>query len=163
MCSLRQLPPPPNLLPEEKGQPLDIFAEFVGYEAVYRHRHAKMPGAFLSPQGRVALLGIAQRQISTKFRSKTRKRNNAKPMPASIKTLGDLIQVKRVERNLTPGHLAAKMGIATRLVRSWEDGTSQPDNRQLEILASLLGFGALDNYTTYDSCCSTHKTNHFEA
>jgi hypothetical protein len=31
------------------------------------------------------------------------------------------------------------MGIATALVRSWEDGTSRPDNRQLKVLASLLG------------------------
>jgi ribosome-binding protein aMBF1 (putative translation factor) len=63
-------------------------------------------------------------------------------LPASIKTIGDIIQVKRMEKNLTPGHLAAKMGIATNLVRSWENGTSRPDNRQLEVLASLLGFDA---------------------
>jgi ribosome-binding protein aMBF1 (putative translation factor) len=68
-----------------------------------------------------------------------RKQNHAKPLPESIKSLGDWIQVKRNEKNLTPGHLAAKMGIATALVRSWEDGTSQPDNRQLKVLASLLG------------------------
>jgi ribosome-binding protein aMBF1 (putative translation factor) len=69
----------------------------------------------------------------------------------SIKSLGDWIQVKRHEKNLTPGHLAAKMGIAAILVRSWENGTVQPDNGQLEILASVLGFGALDNYTTTNS------------
>jgi len=61
-------------------------------------------------------------------------------LPTSIKSLGDLIQVKRHEKNLTPGHLALKMGIATALVRSWEDGTSQPDNQQLKILAEKLGF-----------------------
>ena len=32
------------------------------------------------------------------------------------------------------------MGIASALVRSWEDGTSQPDTRQLKILANLLDF-----------------------
>jgi DNA-binding transcriptional regulator YiaG len=31
------------------------------------------------------------------------------------------------------------MGIAATLVRSWEDGTSQPDNRQLKALAGVLG------------------------
>jgi ribosome-binding protein aMBF1 (putative translation factor) len=56
-----------------------------------------------------------------------------------------------MEKNLTPGHLAAKMGIATCLVHSWENGAVQPDNRQLEVLASLLGFDSLDNYTTADS------------
>jgi ribosome-binding protein aMBF1 (putative translation factor) len=34
------------------------------------------------------------------------------------------------------------MGIARALVRSWEDGTSRPDNRQLKVLASLLGYDA---------------------
>jgi hypothetical protein len=32
------------------------------------------------------------------------------------------------------------MGIATALVLSWENGSSQPDNRQLEMLARTLGF-----------------------
>jgi len=101
--------------------------------------------------GRVALLGIAQRRIRIKFSPETRKQNNAKPLPTSIKTLGDLIQDKRIEKNLTPGHLAAKMGIATALFRLWEDGTIQPENRQLEMLARLLGFCALDNSTTDNS------------
>jgi ribosome-binding protein aMBF1 (putative translation factor) len=97
-----------------------------------------------SSQERVALLGIAQRQISIKFSPKTRKQNNAKPLPTSIKTIGVLIQVKRMEKNLTPGHLAAKMGIAAILVRSWENGTIKPENRQLEVLIRLLGLDAGD-------------------
>jgi DNA-binding transcriptional regulator YiaG len=36
-----------------------------------------------------------------------------------------------MEKNLTPYHLAAKMGMATALIRSWKDGTTQPDNQQL--------------------------------
>jgi ribosome-binding protein aMBF1 (putative translation factor) len=100
-------------------------------------------GKILS-RGRVVLLDIAQRQISIKFSRKTRKQKNAKPLPTSIKTLGDLIQIKRHEKHLTPGHLAAKMGIATTLIRSWEDGTVQRENRQLEGLARLLGLDAGD-------------------
>ena len=92
-----------------------------------------------SPRRRVALLGIAQRQISIKFSYKLRKQNHAKPLPESIKTIGDWIQVKRQEKNLTHSHLAVKMGIATALVHSWEDGTSQPDSVQMKVLASLLG------------------------
>jgi ribosome-binding protein aMBF1 (putative translation factor) len=44
-----------------------------------------------------------------------------------------------MEKNLTPGHLAAKMGIAMALVRSWESGGSQPDRKQLQGLANYLG------------------------
>ena len=85
-------------------------------------------------------MGIAQRQIHIKFSQKTRKQNHYKPLPESIKTVADWIQVKRQEKNLTHSHLAVKMGIATALVRSWEDGISQPDNRQLEMLAKTLRF-----------------------
>jgi len=84
-------------------------------------------------------LGIAQRQIRIKFSQKTRKPKNYKPLPESIKSLGDWIQVKRHKKNLTPGHLAAKMGIATSLILLWEDGDSQPDSQQMRLLASLFG------------------------
>jgi len=91
---------------------------------------------------------MAQRQIRINYAQKSRKQQRSKPLPASIQTFGDWIQVKRQEKNLSPYHLATKMGIATALVRSWENGTSRPDNRQLEVLANLLGlmkaFGALD-------------------
>jgi DNA-binding transcriptional regulator YiaG len=89
-------------------------------------------------------LGIAQRQIRIKFSHKLRKCQRSKPLPTSIQTLGDWIQVKRQEKKLTPSHVAAKMGIATALVCSWENGTTQPDDRQLEILANLLDFDAGD-------------------
>jgi ribosome-binding protein aMBF1 (putative translation factor) len=89
---------------------------------------------------RVALLGIAQRQIRIKYAQKTRKQQRSKPLPASIQTIGDWIQVKRQEKNLSPCHLAAKMGIATALVRSWENGTAQADSQQLKVLADLLEF-----------------------
>jgi ribosome-binding protein aMBF1 (putative translation factor) len=92
-----------------------------------------------SPRRRVALLGIAQRQISIKFTHKLRKENHAKPLPESIQTLADWIQVKRHEKNLTSSHLAVKMGIASTLVRSWESGTSQPNDRQLKVLTDFFG------------------------
>ena len=57
---------------------------------------------------RVALLGIAQRQIRIKYAQNSRKQQRSKPLPASIQTIGDWIQVKRMEKNLSPCHLAAK-------------------------------------------------------
>jgi len=85
-------------------------------------------------------LGIAQRTVSIKFAPNQKKKPRAKALPESIQTIGDWIQAMRAEKNLTPGHLAAKMGIAAGVVRSWESGTSQPDDRQLKVLANLLGF-----------------------
>ena len=62
----------------------------------------------------------------------------------NIKTAGDWLKVKRIEKNLTPSHVAGKMGIATSLVCSWESGTRQPDSQQLKVLASVLGFDTKD-------------------
>src|SRR5580704_3136307 len=98
-----------------------------------------MPGErFPLSWRRVALLGIAQRTVSIKFAQNRKKTPRANPLPESIQTIGDWIQAKRIEKNLNPGHLAAKMGIAASVVSSWEDGTSQPDDRQLNVLENLL-------------------------
>jgi ribosome-binding protein aMBF1 (putative translation factor) len=91
------------------------------------------------PTRRVALLGIAQRSIRLKYDQKSRKERRAKPLPESIQTIGDWIQIKRLAKNLTRCHLALKMGIATSLVCLWEDGTNQPDSQKLTALEKLLG------------------------
>jgi len=65
-------------------------------------------------------------------------------LPFNIKTAGDWLKVKRLEKNLTPGHVAAKMGIATSLFCSWESCTRMPDIHQIKLLATILGFNAKD-------------------
>jgi ribosome-binding protein aMBF1 (putative translation factor) len=77
-----------------------------------------------------------------KYAAKSRKSPNAKPLPESIQTIGDWILLKRTAKNLTPGHLALKMGIATSVVCSWESNACQPDGQQLKRLAQVLGFEA---------------------
>lgn len=57
----------------------------------------------------------------------------------SIKTLGDLIQVKRYEKRLTIKQLARKMGIATASVRAWECDTGHPNEQQTMQLLTILG------------------------
>ena len=65
-----------------------------------------------SPGGRVALLGIAQRQIQVNFPPKLGSQKRAKALKINMKTAGDWLKAKRLEKNLTPGQVAAKMGIA---------------------------------------------------
>jgi ribosome-binding protein aMBF1 (putative translation factor) len=84
-------------------------------------------------------LGIAQRQIHAKFSPKRGRSNHRNPLPVNIETIGDWIKVQREAKNLTSGHVAAKMGIARAVVRSWERGASQPDSQQLKVLAHLFG------------------------
>jgi hypothetical protein len=65
-----------------------------------------------TPRGRVQLLGIAQRTIHTKFSQKCGRKHRANSLINNIKTIVDWIKVKPKDKNLTPGRVAAKMGIA---------------------------------------------------
>jgi len=58
----------------------------------------------------------------------------------SIKTLGNLIQIKRYEQRLTLWQLALKMGIATSTVRAWERDKRVPNENQRQMVASILAF-----------------------
>jgi DNA-binding transcriptional regulator YiaG len=62
-----------------------------------------------------------------------------KSLPVNIKTLGDLIHMKRYQENLTLWQLAQKMGITTASVRAWEDGIGQPNGLQIALLTKHLG------------------------
>jgi ribosome-binding protein aMBF1 (putative translation factor) len=94
----------------------------------------------LSPShSAVAPLGFAYRRISVKFTPKTRKPSQPKPLPASVKSVGDWIQVKLHECGMAPYHLAAKMGIATSVVNAWKDGLARPQNRQMREMVTILG------------------------
>jgi DNA-binding transcriptional regulator YiaG len=96
-----------------------------------------------SPPGRVALLGIAQRQTRANYQANSTSQNRSKPLSLNIKTAGAWLRVKRLEKNLTPGRVAAKIGIAASLVCAWENCIQQPEYQQLKILASILNFDAM--------------------
>ena len=65
-------------------------------------------------------------------------------MKLNIKTAGDWLKVKRLEQNLTPGRVAAKMGIPSSLVCAWENNYQQPESQQLKVLATVLDFDVKD-------------------
>ena len=87
-------------------------------------------------------MGIAQRTVQVNYQSNPKQLKLSKLLKSNVKTLGDWLKVKRLEKNLTPGHVAEKMGIATSLVRAWESCTRQPDIHQIKLLAAILGFDA---------------------
>lgn|SRR6185437_8108073 len=89
--------------------------------------------------GGVALLGFAYRHISVKFTQKTRKPSQPKPLPASVKTMADWIQVKLHEKGMAPYQLAEKMGIASVLVKTWKDGTVRPNAGHIREMITILG------------------------
>ena len=89
-------------------------------------------------------MGIAGRSVQVNYPSNLGRFKQPKVLESNVKTTGDWLKVKRLEKNLTPGYVAAEMGIATSLVCSWESSTRQPDGQQLEVLSSVLGFDAKD-------------------
>ena len=87
----------------------------------------------------MALLGTAQRQIHIKFNRKPSQRDNHNSLPYNINTIGDWIKIKLIEENLTAVHVAAKMGIAHAVVRSWEEGANGPGKEQIQALIGVFG------------------------
>jgi DNA-binding transcriptional regulator YiaG len=83
-------------------------------------------------------LGIARRTVSVEFEQKKTRLTHHKHLPLKIKTLDDWICSKRIGKNLSPGHLAAKMGIAAALIYTWEDGTGHPSEEQIKILTKIF-------------------------
>jgi DNA-binding transcriptional regulator YiaG len=89
-------------------------------------------------------LGIAQRTVHVKHPANLANQKRANVLKLNIKSVGDWLKFKRLERNLTLGRVAAKMGIAASLVYAWENNTQQPKNHQLKVLSSVLEFDAKD-------------------
>jgi ribosome-binding protein aMBF1 (putative translation factor) len=83
-------------------------------------------------------MGIAHRTIRIPYVDKSKTWEHSKPLPESIQRRGDWIQVKRRAKNLTPYHLAAKMGIARAFVLAWESNQCQPDEQQWRVLKQKL-------------------------
>jgi DNA-binding transcriptional regulator YiaG len=84
-------------------------------------------------------LGIAQRQIHIKFNKKQKPKDRANQLQINIQMIGDWIKVKRMEKFLTSGHVAEKMGIAHAMVRTWEEGPNGPSQEQIQDLIGVFG------------------------
>ena len=58
--------------------------------------------------------------------------------------IGNFIEKKRKEQNLTQAQLAEKLGVSNKTVSKWENGTSEPNTSNLMALARLYGIPAED-------------------
>ena len=100
--------------------------------------------------GRVALLGIAHREISASCGHIPAIRRLGKPVPKVLKTLGDHILAKRFEQGLSRRQLAQTIGVTSRLVWQWELDLKFPSQAHLQALADALdsdaGFIAIKSH-----------------
>jgi hypothetical protein len=55
------------------------------------------------------VLGIAQRQVRVKYTANAGNHKRANVLKLNLKTSGGWLKVKRLEKNLTLGHVAAKL------------------------------------------------------
>jgi len=83
-------------------------------------------------------LGIADRTHKARFAASLRQSKQFKPLVSKVKSLGDAIRAARQAKNLTPGYLAAKMGIAAAIVSAWEENVLRPNAPQTKHLADIL-------------------------
>ena len=97
-------------------------------------------GAPSPTRERIALLACEQRQVRVSRAHILLNRKPRKHIPTVIRTPGDYIQAKRYEKGFHLYQIAGKMGIAASLVSAWENGTSQPDEVQWQMLSRLLEF-----------------------
>ena len=84
-------------------------------------------------------MGIARRKVLVEFEQKEIRLTHHKHLSLNIETIGDWICSKRIGKNLSPGHLAAKMGITVALIYAWEVGKSRPGEEQINLLAKIFG------------------------
>ena len=84
-------------------------------------------------------MGITDRQIIVSRKHIPGKRCPRKSFPTTPKSLGDLIQIKRVEKKLSPTELAQNTGVTKQTVRRWEKDAEIPNEREWRLLESLLG------------------------
>jgi len=85
-------------------------------------------------------LAFAQRHIRVSRAHIPLNRHRRKQIPTAIRTFGDYIQAKRYEKGLHPYQVAGKMGIETKLILAWENGTHKPDEKQWQMLSDFLSF-----------------------
>ena len=85
-----------------------------------------------------AHLTIAQRTIHIANVIKTRLFYHHKPFPHEIKTIGDLLMVRRKQAGLTHKQLAAKTGIRLHWIRRFEFDRCLPPQHEWESLRKFL-------------------------
>jgi ribosome-binding protein aMBF1 (putative translation factor) len=84
-------------------------------------------------------LGITECTIHTSRRHIPAKRCPRKAFPLTVKTLGDQIHIKRLEKGYLAKELAEKLGVVKSMIGLWERDEALPNEQQWQLLESLLG------------------------
>jgi len=92
--------------------------------------------------GLIALLAISERTIRASRRHIPAKRFPRKAFPLSLKTLGDHLHMKRLEKGFSAKELAQKVNVAKSMIGLWERDVELPKEREWQLLENLLDIDA---------------------
>ncbi len=95
----------------------------------------------------IALLAFTHRSIHASRAHISTNRAPKKPFPATVKTLGDQIRVKRVEMRVSLKQLAKIMGVRVTKTRDWESDKAKPSPDELALLGQILDLPTQSNPT----------------
>jgi DNA-binding XRE family transcriptional regulator len=84
------------------------------------------------------VLGIAQRKIRVKLDLSKQKFSIRKRFPATPKTVGDHLMLKRLEADLTQAEVAAKIKVSDKTLRAWEYDSLIPSKAEWQRLTAIL-------------------------
>jgi len=88
------------------------------------------------------LLGIAQRTVEVLYGDFKQRFSTRKLIPTEVKTLGDLLLLKRIKADLSQPELGVKAGFTVRKIKAWEYDQSIPTEAEWQTLAEILGLDA---------------------
>jgi len=86
-------------------------------------------------------LAFTQRTIRASRRHISANRRRTKPFPATVKTFGDELQVKCLEKGLSARQLAVALETSVSTVTAWERNESLPNRSQFAMLNQVLEMG----------------------
>lgn len=69
----------------------------------------------------------------------------------NLVTIGNYIQLKRKEKNLTQEQLAEILGVSNKTISKWENGKSLPDFSLVELLCKTLEITSSELFTGEDN------------
>ena len=109
-------------------EPFDVFSKRpVTAVATRSFEMPESGSAYSFSRGGIALLGITERRIKASRRHILTNFKPRKSFPMPVKTLGDHIQFKRVEKGFTYAELALKSKVTKSKVLLWEKDSKLPN------------------------------------
>jgi DNA-binding transcriptional regulator YiaG len=99
---------------------------------------AEIRRTYVLSAGESSPAGYCTADNSGKYAGDIKRQKDDKTLNTNIKTIGGWLKAKRIGKNLTPHHLAERMGITSLRVSAWETNLERPTPEEVVVLAKIL-------------------------